>query len=93
MPMLKLRPVEILLIEVVFYIFLWLVDEYLATMLSLIFGSIFMLLWLISIVVEWIERSKVPRWYFSFMLMSALAPLIAAIIFLSISGGLEWLKN
>ncbi|MBK7871739.1 MAG: hypothetical protein IPJ74_14210 [Saprospiraceae bacterium] len=91
--MLKLRPVEILLIEVVFYIFLWLVDEYLATMLSLIFGSIFMLLWLISIVVEWIERSKVPRWYFSFMLMSALAPLIAAIIFLSISGGLEWLKT
>ena len=91
--MLKLRPVEILLIEVVFYIFLWLIDDYLATMLSLIFGSIFMLLWLISIVVEWIERSKVPRWYFSFMLMSALAPLIAAIIFLSISGGLEWLKN
>ncbi|MDX1941282.1 MAG: hypothetical protein SFU99_12070 [Saprospiraceae bacterium] len=91
--MIKLRPFEILLIEVAIYVTLWIVNDYLATMLSLIFGSIFTLLLLISLVVEWIERSKVPRWYFTFMLVSALAPLIAAIIFLSISGGLEWMKN
>ncbi len=89
----KLRPSEILLAEVAIYIFLWLVNDYLATMLSLIFGSIFLLLFLISLIVEWIERSKVPRWYFTLMLVSALAPIIAAIIFLSISGGLEWLKR
>lgn len=91
--MIKLRPIEILLIEVAIYIVLWLIDDYLATLLSLIFGSIFLLLLLISLIVEWIERSKVPRWYFTFMLMSALAPIIAAIIFLSISGGLEWMKE
>lgn len=91
--MVKLRPIEILLIEIAFYIILWLLDDYLASLLSLIFGSIFLLLLLISIVVEWIEKSKVPRWYYSFMLVSALAPFIAALIFLAISGGLEWLQG
>ncbi len=90
--MIQLRPIEILLIEIVFYIILWLVNDYLATLLSLIFGSIFLLLLLISLIVEWIERSKVPRWYYMFMLMSTLAPIIAAIIYLSISGTLEWMK-
>lgn len=89
--MITLRPIEILLIEVAFYIALWLLNDYLASLLSLIFGSIFWLLLLISLVVEWVEKSKVPRWYFTFMLMSALAPVIAAIIYLSISGGVSWL--
>lgn len=91
--MIQLRPIEILLIEVAFYIILWLVNDYLATLLSLIFGSIFLLLLLISLIVEWIERSKVPRWYYTFMLMSTLAPIIAAIIYLSISGTLEWMAQ
>lgn len=89
--MIQLRPIEILLIEVAFYIVLWLVNDYVATLISLIFGSIFLLLLLISLIVEWIERSKVPRWYYTFMLMSTLAPIVAAIIYLSISGTLEWM--
>ncbi len=91
--MANLRPIEILLIEIAFYIILWLMNEYLASLLSLIFGSIFLLLFLISIIVEWIEKSKVPRWYYMFMLASALAPLLAALIYLSISGGLQWLQG
>lgn len=89
--MIQLRPIEILLIEVAFYIILWLVNDYVATLISLIFGSIFLLLLLISLIVEWIERSKVPRWYYTFMLMSTLAPIVAAIIYLSISGTLKWM--
>jgi len=91
--MANLRPIEILLIEIAFYIILWLVNEYLASLLSLIFGSIFLLLFLISIIVEWIEKSKVPRWYYTFMLASTLAPFLAALIYLSISGGLQWLQD
>ncbi len=89
----KIRPIEILLAEVILYILLWLVNDYLATLLSLIFGSIFLLILITSIIVEIIEKSKVPRWYFFFMLMSVLAPILAAAIFLLISGGLEWMRQ
>lgn len=89
----KIRPIEILLAEVIVYILLWLANDYLATLLSLIFGSIFLLILVISLIVEIVERSKVPRWYFFFMLMSVLAPIIAAAIFLLISGGLEWMRQ
>ncbi len=89
---LQFRTVEILLLEIAFNIVLWLLDEYIATLLSLILGSIFLLLLLFALVVEWIERSKVPRWYFWFMLVSVLAPLVAAAIYLAIQGGLQWLQ-
>lgn len=89
----KIRPLELFLIEVVLYFILWLTNDYLATLLSLVFGGIFLLLWLFSLTAELIERSKVPRWYFQGMFVSFLAPLIVAIIYLSITGGLEWLAQ
>lgn len=89
----KMRAGEILLAEMIIYLLLWFVNEYLATMLSLIFGSICLLILLISLIVEWIERSKVPRWYFMLMLMSVLAPLLTALLFVGINGGLTWLRE
>jgi hypothetical protein len=50
-------------------------------MLSIIFGAVFFLIWVISVIVEWIEPSKVPRVYFRWMLVSFLAPLLAAAIY------------
>ena len=89
----RLRPVEILLIEFILYSVLWLTNEYLATLLSLIFGSIFLFVFLISLIVELIERSKVPRWYFTFMIASILAPVIAALFFVGLNGGLDWMQD
>lgn len=89
----KIRTTEILLIEVIIYLILWFFNEYLATMLSLILGTICLLILLISLVVEWIEHSKVPRWYFAFMFMSVLAPILAAIIYLGISGNMDWMES
>ena len=90
----KIRPIEILLIETIIYIIMWMTNDYLATMISLIFGCIFLLILIISVIVEMIERSRVPRWYFSFMLMSVIAPLLAAVIYITINGGnLEWMQQ
>ncbi len=82
----KSRWVEVLLVEVIMYFLLWLYDDYLATILSLIFGSMCLLVLIISIIVELIEPSKVPRWYFTTMIVSILAPLIAIGIFIVIGG-------
>lgn len=89
----RLRPVEILLLEIVIYLGLWLWNDYLATLLSLTFAGIFLFILLISLLAEWIERSKVPRWYYSLMIVSILAPLIAAALFLLFTGSLPWLNK
>lgn len=86
----RIRPIEILLGEVVLYLIIWVFNDYMATMLSLIFGSIFLLILLVSLVVELVEKSKVPRWYFIFMGLSVLAPIIAAILYVLINQGMGW---
>lgn len=88
-----IRPVEVFLIEMVIYLLLWLFNDYLASLLSIIFGTICLLILLISLIVEAIERSKVPRWYYYFLAMSVLAPIGAALIYLFISGGVDWMKQ
>ena len=86
--------IEIFLLEFVIYILLWLVNDYLAMMLSLTFCVICFFILLISLVAELIERSRVPRWYFTLMIASILAPILSAVIYLSITGGLEnWLDG
>jgi hypothetical protein len=87
----NLRPVELLLIQIVIYFLLWMWDEYMATLLSLIWGGICLLVLLTSLVVEWIEKSNVPRWYFSFLWVSVLAPIMAAVIYSGIVGGIKWM--
>lgn len=88
-----IRPVELFLIEMVIYLLLWLINDYLASLLSIILGTICLLILIISLIVEAIERSKVPRWYYFFLAMSVLAPVAAALIYLFISGGVDWMKQ
>lgn len=83
---------EIFLVEVLLYLLCWLVNDYLASMISLIFGFLFLSILLVSLVVELVERSKVPRWYFYFMLLSVVAPLLSAGIYLSIMEGVDWMN-
>jgi bacteriorhodopsin len=83
---------EVFLIQVFLYMVCWLLNDYLATMVSLIFGTMFFAILLVSLVVEVVERSRVPRWYFVFMLISVIAPLVSAGIYLSITQGLDWME-
>ncbi len=87
----KLLILEIGVAQVALYMLLWLWDEYNASLFSLIFGAIFLFIFLISIIVEWIEPSKVPRWYFGLMAVSVAAPILAALIYVGINGRPEWL--
>lgn len=86
--------IEIFLLEFVIYILLWLVNDYLAMMLSLTFSVICCFILLISLVAELIERSRVPRWYFTLMIASILAPILSAVIYLNITGGyMNWMEK
>jgi hypothetical protein len=83
----RLSLVEIFLLELAIWLALWLANDYLATLLTFILGAIVFAILLIALMAEGIERSKVPRRYFSIMGISLLAPILAAIIYLTIFGG------
>lgn len=89
----KIRPVEIFLIQFIIYCILWLWDDYVASLLTLVFTAIFIFLFIISVLAELIEPSKVPRWYYYFMGISVLAPIMAALVFVLFMGvDFEWLS-
>ena len=88
----QIRAIEVLLIEVIFYLGLWLLNDYVAMYLSMIFGSICFFILLFTGIAELLERSKVSRKYFWFMAMSALAPAVAAAIFFLLGGEMTWNK-
>ncbi len=89
----KLSVTEVFLLEFVGWFGLWLLNDYLATLLTLIIGAIVFAVLLIAVISEAIERSKVPRRYFYVMAVSVLAPLLAMGCYLLIFGGkLEFFK-
>ena len=89
----KLKLEEILLIEIIFYFLLWMFDEYLATVISLIFGVICLMILLTSLVVEKIEKSNVPKFFYKILVVSVIAPIVAVVIYSGIVGGIRWMLN
>ena len=84
---------EVFLIEAIIYIAMWMWDEYVATIMTLSFSSIALFVLVISLISELIERSKVPRWYFTYMLISILTPLISGAFFGDLNNGsFGWMK-
>jgi hypothetical protein len=88
-----LSNIEVFLIEAVIYIVLWLWNEYIATIMTLSFAAIAFFILVISLISESIERSKVPRWYFSYMFISILTPLaVGAFFYVLNKGSFSWMR-
>ncbi|MDZ4680559.1 MAG: hypothetical protein SH848_04755 [Saprospiraceae bacterium] len=83
------RLIEIFLAQVVVYLLIWVFNSYLALVLSSIFAGICLLILLVALAVELIERSKVPRWYYYLMIVSTLAPLLAMGVYFAFGGDLS----
>ncbi len=86
-PQFRLSLLEIFLLEVTGWLALWLANDYIATLLTLIVSAIVFSILVIALISEAIERSKVPRWYFWAMGLSVLAPVVSALIYNVIFGG------
>jgi hypothetical protein len=82
------------LLQLIFYAGFWAVDEYagllICTIMAIVIGGLF----LFSLVVELVQKSKVPKGFFYWMGLSALAPIIIAVGFtLLFQGDFNWLKD
>jgi len=80
------------LIQVLIYSAVWLVSEYTGLLLSLIMAAIFGALWIFALVIELVEKSKVPRSFFVWMFLSIWPPLLVSGFFSVLyQGNFDWL--
>lgn len=93
LPIPNLGLTEIALFQVLFYAGIWVMSDYTATLLTLVLPVIFLFLLIISLFSEMIDRSKTPRWYFKFMIISILVPILTAVVFVAALGAnFDWTK-
>jgi hypothetical protein len=78
---------EIFLIEIVVWLGLWLLSDYVAALLTLVGGAIVLAVLLIALAAELIEPTKVPRRYFHIMAVSLLSIIVAASVYVFVLGG------
>ena len=89
----RLVTIESFLVQFVIYLLIWLFNDYLAVLLSLILGGIALSVYVISKLVELVESSRVPKVYYRFMVICFTAPLLAGILGLLMRNGLSWMEN
>jgi hypothetical protein len=77
---------EISLIQIVFYSAMWLIDDYFAILISVILTVIVFAVLVISLITELIEKSRVPRAYFTWMIASTIIPIVVAAFFIAVLG-------
>ena len=80
------------LVPLIAYLGLFLWDDYPATLLSVIMIFVAFSIWALSYIVEWVERSKVPKSYYQFALSAWLSPLVAIVLYGLLRGEFSWLK-
>jgi hypothetical protein len=81
---------ELCIFQAIIYISIWLTNEYLASLVSIIIVPIIFAILLISIISELIEKSKVPKVYFHFMIISILVPIGVAGLMKMLFGTIIW---
>jgi len=86
-PEYRLSLSEFFLLEVVVWLAIWLLNDYMAALLTIIVGAIVSAVLVLALLAEAIERSKVPRRYFWFMGLSILAPVVSALLYAVLFGG------
>jgi len=91
LPIPNIGLIEIALLQVLFYAVFWVTSDYTATLLTLVFPVVFLFLLIIALAAEMIDtRSKTPRWYFKFMAISIIVPILTAAVF--VGADFDWTK-
>jgi hypothetical protein len=72
------RSIELALIELIILLLLWFWDSFLAFYFTLTLTFICFAIFIISLIAEWIEPSRINKFYFYAMAISVIVPWIAA---------------
>lgn len=84
----------IILLQAILYSSIWLWNEFVASYVTLVFPAMISIILLISGIADWIEPSRISKWYFVIMFVSILVPVIIGAIFYTIyDGRIDWLQE
>lgn len=90
----RLSIFEISLIQIIFYSLIFLSNNYVGFLICAVAALISAAIFIISIIIEIVERSKVPRSYYKFMISSVVCPLAVLITFvLFYPDALAWMHE
>jgi len=81
--------IEILLVQVVVFMVLWILIPFWASLLTFIIPMIGIPILLIALIAELLERTRISRLYFVVMFITILAPPTVAFIYSFLSGN-DW---
>ena len=85
---------EISLLQVIFYSTIYLIDSYIGFMLCLTIACIAGAILLLSLIFEMIEKSKVPRMYYYFILSAMVIPAVVLVLFTTLmTGANNWMNE
>ena len=84
---------EFFLVQLIIYVFIWIMNDYVASLLLLIIPIIASSILFLSFIFELIEKSKVPKIYYKYMVSMIIAPLLVGVFYFFIGGAdLDWMK-
>ena len=90
----RLGYIEIMLLQCIIWAALWLVDEYMASLLTAVLVPIFAGILLVSLIAEVLDKSRVPRSFFVVLAMSVFIPLcIGVFVYVAFGGVFDWLSS
>lgn len=85
---------EIIIVQAILFSLLWMTNEYLAFMLSVIFIPLCIAVLIVAKIADFIEPSRITPLFYRMLLGLAIVPIILLLVFWSIYGGeFEWMKS
>jgi len=90
----RLGPLEIFVLQLIVYSLIYAVNPYLGFLICLVLGAIATAIFILSFIFELIEKSKVPRSYYWYILTTVIAPFtILALFSIFMRGSFDWMKG
>ena len=88
----RISYLESVLLQFVLYSAIWLVDEFVGSLLCVLIPPIALATVIIAWIIEKIEKSNIPKGYYLHMLLIILCPILVGIAFMILyQGQLEWI--
>ncbi len=88
----RISYLESILIQLVLYSIVWLIDEFVGSLLCILIPPIALVTLIISGIIERIEKSNIPKSYYIHMLLIMICPLVVGVAFFVLyKGQLEWI--
>jgi len=83
---------EFFIVQLILYVLIWIINDYVASMLLLIIPVIATSILILSLLFELIEPSKVPRIYYKYVLTMIFSPMLVGFLYFYINGfDLSWM--